>query len=139
MVAFLEKHFQFTTSLSMDECVTRLEAKSKRGSGWLASKRDILVHVYNDANEKKFDLDRDVGKSLYAEVQGQLLKKCEWLGSSKGIRTYPFQYFHVYNLLLFHGMFRRVCLQTYSATRYLLVLSWYHGIGIFVSDDQKSK
>ena len=61
MVAFLEKHFEFTTSLSLDECVARLEAESKRGSGWLASKRDILVHVYDDANGKKFDLDRDVG------------------------------------------------------------------------------
>lgn len=74
MVAFLDKHFEFTTTLSMDECVARLKAKSKRGSGWLASKRDILVRISEDGDGKKFSLDRDAGRNLWAEVQGQLRK-----------------------------------------------------------------
>ncbi|MBI1276928.1 MAG: hypothetical protein GC179_02240 [Anaerolineaceae bacterium] len=74
MVAFLEKHFEFTTRLPMDVCVARLKAESKRKSGWLASKRDILVRILDDAEGKEFSLDRDAGQNLWAEVQGHLRK-----------------------------------------------------------------
>ncbi|MBA3869851.1 MAG: hypothetical protein H0X30_11960 [Anaerolineae bacterium] len=91
MVAFLEKHFEFTTTLTMDKCVARLLAKSKRGTGSLASRRDIMVHVYDDANGKKFDLNRDVGKNLYAEVQGQLKRNVNGSVHIKGFGRIPFE------------------------------------------------
>lgn len=72
MVAFLEKHFEFTTNLSMDDCVVRLRAKSKRGTGFFASRQDILVHISDEDSDKAFTLDRDWGRNLYAEVHGQL-------------------------------------------------------------------
>src|SRR5689334_15838878 len=90
MVAFLEKHFEFTTSLSMDECVARLKAKSKRGSGWLASKRDILVRISDDGASKKVILDRDVGRGLYAVVQGYLVEDSNTTVRVRGFGRVPF-------------------------------------------------
>lgn len=58
----------------MDVCVERLKAESKRGTGWLASGRDILVRVLDDAEGKEFSLDRDAGRNLWAEVEGHLRK-----------------------------------------------------------------
>jgi len=74
LVAFLEKHFEFTTSLSMVECAARLKAKSKRGTGFFASRRDILVSISDKVDGKAFTLDRDWGRNLYAKVHGQLRK-----------------------------------------------------------------
>ena len=68
MVAFLEKHFEFTTSLLMDECVERLKAKSTRKVGFFASRQDILVSISDEIDVKAFKLDRDWGSNLYAEV-----------------------------------------------------------------------
>jgi len=93
MVAFLEKHFEFTSPLSIEECAVRLQAQSKRGSGWLASRRDILVHVSDDENGKKFDLNRDVGKNLYAEVLGQLQKDGNGSVHVKGFGRIPLIFF----------------------------------------------
>ena len=74
MVAFLEKCFEFTTTLSMEECVARLKAKSTRKSGFFASRQEILVRISDDVNGKSFILDRDWGRNLYAEVHGHLIK-----------------------------------------------------------------
>ena len=51
--------------------------------------RDILVHVYDDANGKKFDLDRDVGRNLWVEVQGQLRKENDGSVHVKGFGRVP--------------------------------------------------
>jgi hypothetical protein len=77
LVAFLEKPFEFTTNLSMDECVARLKAKSKRGTGFFASRRDILVTISDEIDGKIFKLDRDWGRNLYAEVHGQLKRNVD--------------------------------------------------------------
>jgi len=72
MVAFLERHFEFTTRLSMEQCVLQLKAQSTRKSGIFASRQEILVRISNSVNGKTFIVDRDWGRNLYAEVHGQL-------------------------------------------------------------------
>jgi hypothetical protein len=72
MVTFLEKRFEFTTTLSMDECVVRLKEQSTRKSGFFATRQEILVRISDDVNGKAFILDRDSGRNLYAEIHGQL-------------------------------------------------------------------
>ena len=72
MVAFLEKHFEFTSSLPMDVCVLQLKAQSTRKASFFASRQAILVRISDDVNGKTFIVDRDWGQNLYAEVHGQL-------------------------------------------------------------------
>lgn len=74
MVDFLEKKFEFTTYLSMEECVARLKAKSTRRKRLIASNNEILVRILDEGSGKAFKLDRDWGQNLYAEVHGQLKK-----------------------------------------------------------------
>jgi hypothetical protein len=124
MVAFLDKHFEFTTRLSMNECIERLEAESKRKTGWFASNNDILVRITYDSDDPTFMLDRDAGKNLRAKVYGQLQKMDEHTIFVSGVgRIRPF--IEVFLLIFFFiitaftvgfGTMRGICVDSASAS-----------------------
>ncbi len=104
MVAFLEKHFEFTTPLSISECVDRLRDKSTRGYGLFASKRDIRVNIAQPSYGTSFDLNRDVGRSLYAEVFGEFSREND-ITRVKGFGRMPLSIFIMFVWMCFISCF----------------------------------
>ena len=56
-------------------CKEQLQKKSTRDSGIFASKRKILVTLTQEKDAICFQIDRDAGRGLYAEVTGTLCRE----------------------------------------------------------------
>lgn len=110
MVAFLEKHFEFTTNLPMEECVWRLNEKSKGGSSFIDSQRDIVVRISINEDGTRFELKRDWGRNLYAEIEGQLKRNSDGSIQVSGlgrIRLFSFVFaiwFSLGAFIIFQGL-----------------------------------
>jgi hypothetical protein len=77
MVRLLDRSFRFTTSHSLERCKELLEHQSKRSTHLFASKRSILVATSYREDALLFELNRDVGRGLYAVVRGSISKDAD--------------------------------------------------------------
>lgn len=68
-----QQEFEFVSPLPVDECANLLFAKSERGSGFLASRRKLLVEMTGYRGDHyDFRMQRSFGKNTSIEVKGHL-------------------------------------------------------------------
>jgi hypothetical protein len=77
MIPILEKQFEFTSALTIDECVVRLQDQRTVRKNLLDAPDRVTVQVVDYSSGKRFLIGRDVGKNLYAEVEGELRRNPE--------------------------------------------------------------
>src|SRR5260221_7617199 len=64
--------FEFVTSLSQDECITRLKWKEDRTPGWFRAHHALNISLWQHEGTLYYRLRRSPTPNLTAEVSGQL-------------------------------------------------------------------
>jgi hypothetical protein len=72
MTWLLDKPFHFVSPHSLEACEQRLSDKSARQPGYFAPRSAILITLNDENDHIAFELDRDMGRGLYAKVAGHL-------------------------------------------------------------------